>query len=339
MKKYRVLCCFGTRPEAIKMAPVVRELAKRSTLNALTAVTGQHRELLDQVLHLFDIPVDYDLNVMIPRQSLTDVTVNVLRGMEKVLEEVGPDMLLVHGDTATTLAASLAAYYRQVPVGHVEAGLRTFDRYQPFPEEMNRVLTDHLAALHFAPTGLNREHLRREGIEGEGVFTTGNTAVDAITDITRRVKSFADPVLAGQPWKGRRLVLAEVHRRENFGRPLRSVFRALLRLAAGEEGVHLVVSVHPNPEVQGPAEMLRGRDRILLMNPAVYSDWANLMARAHFIVTDSGGLQEEAPALGVPVLLARDKTERQEAEDAGTVWRVGTDEESILAGCRELLND
>ncbi len=339
MKKYRVLCCFGTRPEAIKMAPVVLELAGRGHLDTTTAVTGQHRQLLDQVLDLFDIPADFDLDVMIPRQSLTDVMVNVLRGMEEVLASVDPDMLLVHGDTATTLAASLAAYYQQVPVGHVEAGLRTFDRYQPFPEEMNRVLADHLAVLHFAPTGLNRDHLLREGIAGESIFTTGNTAVDAIMEVTRRQLPFFDPVLAAEPWAGRRLVLVEVHRRENFGGPLRNVFRALSRLAAEQQDIHLVASVHPNPEVQGPAEALRGRERILMVDPVMYSDWVNLMARAHFIVTDSGGLQEEAPALGVPVLLTRDKTERQEAVEAGTVRRVGVEEETVLAGCRQLLSD
>ncbi len=339
MKRYRVLCCFGTRPEAIKMAPVVRELASRSYLEVVTAVTGQHREILDQVLDLFDIPVDFDLNIMIPRQTLTDVMVNVLRGMEDVLDSVRPDMLLVHGDTATTLGSSLAAYYRRVPVGHVEAGLRTFDRYQPFPEEMNRVLTDHLAVLHFAPTELNRNHLLREGIGPGSIFTTGNTAVDAIMDITHQELGFADPVLASEPWGEHRLVLVEVHRRENFGEPLRNVFRALSRLAAGDENVYLVLSVHPNPEVRKPAELLRARERVLMLEPVTYSDWANLMARADFIVTDSGGLQEEAPALGIPVLLTRDKTERQEAVEAGTVQQVGTDEERVLAACRKLLND
>ncbi len=341
MNRSTILCAFGTRPEAIKMAPVVRELQRRDDhFDVVAAVTGQHRELLDQVLSLFDIHPHFDLNVMTPRQSLTDVMVRVLRGMEEVLTEVQPDMILVHGDTATTLAAALAAYYQRIPVGHVEAGLRTFDRYQPFPEEMNRVLADQLAVLHFAPTSLNRDNLLREGIPSEAVFVTGNTAIDALLLITARSLPFADHVLSGEPWAGRKLVLVEVHRRENFGPPVRCVFRALSHLAAEREDIFVVFSVHPNPEVREPAEaLLSGQDRIAMIQPVSYPDWANLMARAHFIVTDSGGLQEEAPALGVPVLLTRDKTERQEAVTAGTVKQVGTAEGDVLSACRQLLDD
>lgn len=323
------------------MAPVVRELQRRDDhFDVVAAVTGQHRELLDQVLSLFDIHPHFDLNIMTPRQSLTDVMVRVLRGMEEVLTEAQPDMILVHGDTATTLAAALAAYYQRTPVGHVEAGLRTFDRYQPFPEEMNRVLSDQLAVLHFAPTRQNRDNLLREGIQDEGVFVTGNTAIDALMMVTARGLPFTDPVLRGEPWEGRRLVLVEVHRRENFGSSIRCVFSALSHLAAEREDIFVVFSVHPNPEVREPAEsILSGQDRIAMIQPVAYADWANLMERAHFIVTDSGGLQEEAPALGVPVLLTRDKTERQEAVTAGTVRQVGTAEDDVLSACRQLLDD
>lgn len=319
------------------MAPVVSELASRSTLDVVTAVTGQHRELLDQVLDLFDIDPEFDLHVMKPRQSLTDVTVRVLRGLENVYREVDPDMVLVHGDTATTLAASLAAFYQKVPVGHVEAGLRTFDRYQPYPEEMNRVLTDHISELHFAPTSMNREHLLREGIAEERIFVTGNTAIDALMSTVEKDIPFSLPVLRERPWEGRRLVLVEVHRRESFGRALRDIFRALLRFVRECGEVFMVCSVHPNPEVSGPAGILRGRDRILTIEPVSYPDWARLMDEAHLIVTDSGGLQEEAPALDTPVLLTREKTERHEAIEAGTVRKVGVREDSVLSACRELL--
>ncbi len=321
------------------MAPVVSELQNRGTLEVITAVTGQHRELLDQVLELFGIDPEFNLHVMKPRQSLTDVTVRVLRGLEDIYREVEPDLVLVHGDTATTLAASLAAFYQKVSVGHVEAGLRTFDRYQPYPEEMNRVLTDHISELHFSPTGMNRDHLLREGVREENIFVTGNTAIDALMSTVEKDIPFALPALRERPWEGKRLVLVEVHRRESFGGPLRDIFRALARFVQECEEVFMVCSVHPNPEVSGPAQLLRGRERILTIDPVSYPDWARLMDAAHFIVTDSGGLQEEAPSLNTPVLVAREKTERQEAIEAKTVKKVGVSEESVFSACRQLLQD
>jgi len=341
LKRRKIACVFGTRPEAIKMAPVVDELHRRDDrIETVTVVTGQHRELLDQVLKVFDITVDFDLQVMTPRQTLTEVTVRCLRRLEELLPDIQPDLVLVHGDTATTLATALAAFYQQIPVGHVEAGLRTFDRYQPFPEEMNRVLTDHICTLHFAPTALNLQHLKREGVRRDRVFVTGNSAIDALLTVTDDDYQFSTPQLSGQPWGDRRLVLCDLHRRENFGEPLREVLTGLARLIGGQSDVYLVVSVHPNPEVAEPVgEILAGRDRIQLIDPLDYREWANLMASCHMLITDSGGLQEEAPALGVPVLLARDKTERPEAVQAGTVRKVGTDADALVEAGGRLLND
>jgi len=339
LSRKRIVCTFGTRPEAIKMAPVVKALRRHTHWETITAVTGQHREMLKQVMALFGLEAEVDLDIMTHAQSLTDITTRCLQGLEPVFADIRPDMVLVHGDTTTTLAASLAAFYQQIPVGHVEAGLRTFDPMQPFPEEMNRVLTDRIATLHFAPTNLNRRHLEREAASGDTIFVTGNTAIDALFEVTDPDYRFASDVLGAAPWGDRPLVVCDVHRRESFGDPIRRVARALRELVERER-LHLVLSVHPNPEVSGPLRAaLEGVPGVSLVEPVGYGDWANLMARAHFIVTDSGGLQEEAPALGVPVLLTRDKTERPEAVEAGTVLQVGGDGSRLLEAARRLLTD
>ncbi len=339
MKSKRIVCTFGTRPEAIKMAPVVKQLRDRDHWEIVTVVTGQHREMLRQVMDLFDLRAQVDLDIMSHAQSLTDITTRCLTGLESVFARVEPDLVLVHGDTTTTLAAALAAFYGRIPVGHVEAGLRTFDLLQPFPEEMNRVLADRISSLHFAPTDLNRRHLEREGISGDTIFVTGNTAIDALLEVTDSGYTFCNEQLRSKPWEDCPLVVCDVHRRESFGDPIRSVARALARLVT-EEDLYLVVSVHPNPQVREPlSKILGGVPGISLVEPLHYGDWANLMARSHFVITDSGGLQEEAPALGVPVLLTRDKTERPEAVDAGTVLQVGGDGSRLLDAARRLLRD
>ncbi len=324
------------------MAPVIKALQKRSHLfDVVTVVTGQHREMLRQVLGLFDIVPDDDLDIMRETQSLTDITTRCLVGLESVFFGYQPDLVFVHGDTTTTLAAALAAYYQQIPVGHVEAGLRTYDRYQPFPEEMNRVLTDHLSELHFAPTWSNQQQLEKEGAKRDTIFVTGNTAIDALLAITSPDHPFTHDSLRARPWKDRALILCDVHRRENFGRPLSQIARGLRRLVAAHPDSYLVLSVHPNPAVREVMEsVFSSQERVLKIAPLDYADWANLMNQARFIVTDSGGLQEEAPALGVPVLLARKKTERPEAVAAGTVKLVGTDEQAVFdMGARLLTED
>nr|WP_278199554.1 UDP-N-acetylglucosamine 2-epimerase (non-hydrolyzing) [Thermaerobacter marianensis] len=335
-----VLTIFGTRPEATKMAPVILELARRPGVRVQVAVTAQHRQLLDQVLDLFAIRPDFDLDIMQPRQSLTDITTRALRGLEDVLGQTRPHLVLVHGDTTTTLAGALAAFYQQVAIGHVEAGLRTYDKYQPFPEEINRRLTDALCDLHFAPTPTARDNLLREGIDPAGIFVTGNTAIDALLAVVKPDYRFRRDELARFPAPGRRLVLCEAHRRENWGKPLEAVARALRRLVERNPDVELVYSVHPNPVVAETVRRhLEGLERVALLDPPEYADWANLMARATLLLTDSGGLQEEAPALGIPVLLLRDKTERPEAVAAGTVLQVGPHEEPIVREAERLLHD
>ncbi|MFO7942051.1 MAG: UDP-N-acetylglucosamine 2-epimerase (non-hydrolyzing) [Bacillota bacterium] len=339
MKSKRIICTFGTRPEAIKMAPVVKQLQGRNHWEVSTVVTGQHREMLKQVMDLFGLRASVDLDIMSHAQSLTDITTRCLGGLEPVFSRMKPDLVLVHGDTTTTLAAALSAFYGRVPVGHVEAGLRTFDPLEPFPEEMNRVLTDRISSLHFAPTDLNRRHLERESVSGDTIFVTGNTAIDALLEVTDSGYIFGNEELRCTPWGDSPLVVCDVHRRESFGEPIRSVARALARLVTDED-LHLVVSVHPNPEVKEPLlQILEGCPNISLVEPLHYGDWANLMARSHFVITDSGGLQEEAPALGVPVLLTRDKTERPEAVEAGTVLQVGGDGSRLFDAARRLLRD
>ena len=339
MKPIRVMTIFGTRPEAIKMAPLVLELQSRQGIQPICCVTAQHREMLDAVLEIFRLKPDYDLNIMEPRQTLSTITTKCLLGMEGVLEEAKPDLVLVHGDTSTTFAGALAAFYRQIPVGHVEAGLRTWDKYSPFPEEMNRKLVGDIADLHFCPTPANRENLAREGIT-DGVFVTGNTVIDALKTTVRTDYSFSTQALNSLDYTGKRIILVTCHRRENYGQPMANIMTALRRIADAFPDVELIYPVHLSPVVREAAgKYLSGHPRIHLIDPLSADEMHNLMARAYLVMTDSGGLQEEAPALGRPVLVLRRETERPEAVRAGTVRLAGTEEEEIFSLASELLSD
>lgn len=338
MKK-RILSVFGTRPEAIKMAPLVKELAARPGLESLCCVTGQHREMLRSVLDTFSIRPDADLDIMAPGQTLSDITTRVLRGMDGALDALRPDLVLVHGDTSTTFAASLAAFYHKIPVGHVEAGLRTHDRYSPFPEEMNRRLTGALAELHFCPTEGNRANLAREGVT-ENVFVTGNTVIDALRTTVREGYVFSLPELNALPWGEKRILLVTCHRRENYGEPMENIFSALRQIAETHPETELVYPVHPSPVVRAAAERhLADAPGVHLLPPLDTLDMHNLMGRCFLVLTDSGGLQEEAPALGKPVLVLRTETERPEAVEAGTVKLAGVERERIVALTEKLLGD
>ncbi|MDQ7859719.1 MAG: UDP-N-acetylglucosamine 2-epimerase (non-hydrolyzing) [Armatimonadota bacterium] len=329
---------FGTRPEAVKMAPVVARLRESAEFRPLVVVTAQHREMLDQVLRLFDITPDRDLDIMLPEQSLFDIATRALAGLDPVLRELRPAMVLVQGDAASTMLGALAAFYHRIPVGHVEAGLRTHDKYQPYPEEMNRRLTSVLADLHFAPTPWARDNLLREGTPPERVVVTGNTVIDALLDVARRPDVAPPPGLP--PLDGRRMLLVTTHRRENWGEPLRQVYLALLDLLERFPDVVVVFSVHPNPAVRRVADdILGGHPRAHLIAPPDYGPFVRLMARAYLILTDSGGLQEEAPALGTPVLVLREVTERPEGVAAGTVELVGTSRARITERAARLLAD
>jgi UDP-N-acetylglucosamine 2-epimerase (non-hydrolysing) len=341
--RLRVLSVFGTRPEAIKMAPVVAALAAASDIESRVCATGQHREMLDQVLSLFRITTDYDLAVMRPAQNLGEVTAAVLAGLDGILSEFQPDLVLVHGDTTTALAASLAAFYRRIPIGHVEAGLRTGDIQSPWPEELNRKVADSVSELYFAPTGKSRANLLAEGAPDERIFVTGNTVIDALHDIASVIEN--DPALSVEMEQrfglaaDRKVVLVTGHRRESFGAGFERICRALGRLADRPD-VQIVYPVHLNPNVKGPVERLLGsRENIRLIPPQDYLPFVYLMKRAHLILTDSGGVQEEAPSLGKPVLVMRDTTERPEAVEAGTVRLVGTDDSLIVSEAARLLDD
>ncbi len=338
----KIAVVVGTRPEAIKMAPLIRELkAAPSRWDVSVVATAQHRELLDQVFRLFDITPDHDLDIMQAGQTLFDVTERALRGLERVFAEISPDMVLVHGDTTTTFIGALASYYLKIPVGHVEAGLRTGRRYSPFPEEMNRRLAGALTELHFAPTHQAAWNLRSEGIDGNSILVTGNTVIDALLTVAAREDSPEGlPELPDDLGNGRRLILMTAHRRESFGAPLERAFNALAEIADAHPDCHLVYPVHPNPNVKGPAErILGGRANVQLCEPLDYAPFVYLMKRAHVIITDSGGVQEEAPSLGVPVLVMREVTERPEAVEAGTVSLVGTDADRIRQELGRLLDD
>ncbi len=338
MKK--VLTVFGTRPEAIKMAPVVQALNHSPWFECRVAVTAQHREMLDQVLDLFGIVPAHDLDIMCPGQSLFDITVRALRGLEDILRQEVPDCVLVHGDTTTTFAGALAAYYLQIPVGHVEAGLRTGNKFAPFPEELNRHLTGVLADLHFAPTARARENLLAENVPRERIVVTGNTVVDALLATARRDYRFTEPGLAGLDLSRYRILLVTTHRRENLGAPLRGVYRALCRILDDFPDTLLVFPVHPNPAVwEGVRAELADRERVILTAPLAYLPFVKLMQAAHLVLTDSGGLQEEAPALGKPVLVLRDTTERPEAVEAGTAKLVGLREDVVYQTTARLLAD
>ncbi len=337
MKKWKVMTIFGTRPEAIKMAPLVLELQKYpEQIESIVTVTAQHRQMLDQVLETFEITPNYDLNIMKDRQTLIDVTTNALQGLDQVMKEAQPDIVLVHGDTATTFIASLAAYYNQIAIGHVEAGLRTWNKYSPYPEEMNRQLTGVMADLHFAPTEVSKKNLIDENKNADTIFVTGNTAIDALA--TTVSEHYTHPVLdkIGED----RMILLTAHRRENLGEPMRHMFKAITRILAEHDDVQVVYPVHMNPAVREIAnEILGDNERVHLIEPLEVFDFHNFAANSYMILTDSGGVQEEAPSLGKPVLVLRDTTERPEGIAAGTLKLAGTEEDTIYTLAKELLTD
>lgn len=338
-KKIKVMSVFGTRPEAIKMCPLVLELQKHPEIESIVCLTGQHREMLDQVMEVFGITADYDLNIMRPRQTLTTITADVLTNMEPVLKECMPDIVLVHGDTTTSTASALAAFYQQIPVGHVEAGLRTFNIYSPFPEEMNRTITGRIATYHFSPTKLNESNLRREGVT-KNIYVTGNTVIDAFQTTVKEDFEFTTPEIKDIGSFDGRLVLLTAHRRENLGKPLENICRAVKRLVEDFPDIKFVYPVHLNPRVRETVfSILDDTERAVLIDPIDVEEMHNLMARSYLVMTDSGGLQEEAPACGVPVLVLRTETERPEAVEAGTVKVVGVDENDIYDAAVELLTN
>ncbi len=331
---------FGTRPEAIKMAPLVQALEREPGVESVLCVTAQHREMLDQVLELFELTPKHDLNIMKPNQTISQITTNVLLGIEAVLAEEKPDIVLVHGDTTTTFATALAAFYQQIPIGHVEAGLRTFDKYSPYPEEMNRVMTGHLADIHFAPTERNRQNLLAEGISDDKIHITGNSVIDALLTVVKKPYEFTDKTLAGIDFEKRRVITVTCHRRENLGEYMENIFSAIRDIAEEFEDVEVIYPVHLNPKVRKTADkILSGTDRIHLIEPQQYQPFVNLMARSYLIITDSGGMQEEAPSIGKPVLVVRKETERPEAVEAGTVKLAGVDRDTIYSMTKELLTD
>ena len=339
MSKLKIMSVFGTRPEAIKMAPLVKELARRKEIESICCLTGQHREMLDSVMEIFDLKGDYDLNIMEKSQTLSTITTKTILGMDKVIDTAQPDMILVHGDTSTTFAGALAAFYHKVPVGHVEAGLRTWDKYSPFPEEINRTLVGDIAALHFSPTVANRDNLLRESVQGE-IFITGNTAIDAMKYTVRDDYRFQTAALNELDFASRRVIVVTCHRRENYGKPMQDIMHAIAAIAKTHPDVEVVYPVHLSPTVRECAfGILGGKDRIHLIDPIDVQEMHNLMARSYLVMTDSGGLQEEAPAMGKPVLVMRRETERPEAIAAGTVKLAGVERDTIIKMASELLDD
>jgi len=338
VEKLRVLSIFGTRPEAIKMAPLVKELEKRKEVESIVCVTAQHREMLDQVLNIFDIVPDYDLDIMQARQTITDVTTRVLTGLGGIFQGAKPHIVLVHGDTTTTFAGALAAFYNRVMIGHVEAGLRTYNKYEPFPEEMNRVLTSSLADLHFAPTQKARQNLVREGIPEDKICVTGNTVIDALKYTLSDSYIFDDPTLRTIDFSNRRVITLTAHRRENLGEPLREICEAVLTILERHHDVKVVYPVHKNPAVRETVySVLGSHDRIHLIEPLELTDMHNLLNRSYLVMTDSGGLQEEVPSMGKPVLVLRNVTERPEGIEAGTLKLAGTRQGRIVELANELL--
>ena len=336
-RRIKVMSVFGTRPEAIKMAPLVQELARRPEFESLCCLTGQHRQMLDSVMEIFHLKAQYDLDIMERQQTLSSITTKTLLGMERVLTEAEPDLILVHGDTSTTFAGALAAFYHKVPVGHVEAGLRTYDKYSPFPEEMNRTLVGDIATLHFAPTRANAENLRRESVQGE-IFITGNTVIDAMKTTVRPDFVFEDETLNRLDFPEKQVITLTCHRRENYGAPMEAILTAVRTIVEENPNVEVVYPVHVSPVVQDCAHRLLGdHPRIHLIAPLDVAQMHNLMARSYLVLTDSGGLQEEAPALGKPVLVLRRETERPEAIAAGTAKLAGVETEPIIALTQELL--
>ncbi len=338
MNKLKVMTVFGTRPEAIKMAPLVLELQKRDEIESIVCLTAQHRQMLDMVMDMFGIAADYDLNIMKERQTLAGITTRALSGLDDVMKEAKPDVVLVHGDTTTTLAGSMAAFYNQIKVGHVEAGLRTYDKYSPFPEEMNRRITGVIADFHFSPTISNKRNLLRETVDESKIYITGNTVIDAINYTVKEDYKFKDEKLAKVDYKNRRVILVTAHRRENLGEPLENICNAIKRLADEFKDTEIIYPVHLNPAVREVAfKILGDTENIHLIEPLDVDELHNLMSRCFMVMTDSGGLQEEAPALGKPVLVLRQETERPEAIAAGTAKLAGTDEERVYKLAKELL--
>ena len=332
----KVMTIFGTRPEAIKMAPLVKELKARKEIECIVCVTAQHRQMLDQVLETFEIKPDFDLNIMKPGQTLSDITSRALKGVEEVIREVHPDIVLVHGDTTTTFAGALAAFYNQVDIGHVEAGLRTWNKYSPYPEEMNRQMVGVMADMHFAPTENSKNSLLKEGKKPETIYVTGNTAIDALKTTVN--KEYTNPIF---DWLGNdRLILLTAHRRENLGEPMRHMFKAIKRIVDEFDDVKVIYPVHLNPKVRMVADEILGNDsKVKLIEPLEVIDFHNFQNKSYIILTDSGGIQEEAPSLGKPVLVLRDTTERPEGIEAGTLKLVGTDEDTIYRETKRLLDD
>lgn len=341
MKKLKIMTVFGTRPEAIKMCPVVLEMRKHlEYIEPIVAVTAQHREMLDQVLNLFEIVPDYDLNIMTQGQTLYDITEKALSGLHKVFDEAKPDIVLVHGDTTTTFVGALAAFYAQTTVGHVEAGLRTGNKYSPFPEEMNRKLTGAISDFHFAPTAVSKENLLNENVDQKRIFVTGNTVIDALNTTVKENFKFEDSKLEKVLSSGHRLILMTTHRRENLGEPMRHVYSALKEVLLTHKDVEAIFPMHKNPKVREVAESILGDlEQVHLIEPMEYEPFANLMNKVDIVLTDSGGIQEEAPALGKPVLVLRDTTERPEAVSAGTVKLIGTAKEDVLLETNLLLDN
>ena len=339
MSKIKVMTVFGTRPEAIKMAPLAIELKKYENIESIVCVTAQHREMLDQVLEIFNITPEYDLDIMKTRQTLIGITTRVLEGLDEVIKKEQPDIVLVHGDTSTSFVAGLAAFYNQVTVGHVEAGLRTYDKYSPFPEEMNRQLTGRIADLHFSPTKQNRENLLKENISDESIYITGNTVIDALKTTVKKDYKFKEEILNTIDFDNRRVIIVTAHRRENLGEPLENICNALKTIVEEYKDVELVYPVHLNPAVRETAFGILGdMDRVHLINPLDVEDLHNAMAKSFMVMTDSGGIQEEAPALAKPVLVLRRETERPEAVAAGTVKIAGVDKDVIISLAKELLD-
>lgn len=336
MKKIRVMTIFGTRPEAIKMAPLVKELEKREEIESVVCVTAQHRQMLDQVLETFNITPDYDLNIMKQGQTLVDITTKALQSLSEVISQVKPNIVLVHGDTTTTLSGSLAAFYNQVAVGHVEAGLRTYDKYSPFPEEVNRQVTGVIADMHFAPTEVSKNNLLKEGKKEETIYVTGNTAIDALKTTVK--DDYYHPIL--DKIGNDKIILLTAHRRENLGKPMKNMFRAIKRIVEEFDGIQVIYPVHLNPLVRQAAdEVLGDNDKVHLIEPLEVLDFHNFLNKSYIIMTDSGGIQEEAPSLGKPVLVLRDTTERPEGVSAGTLRLAGTDEDVIYDLTKLLLTN
>ena len=339
MNRLRVLSVFGTRPEAIKMAPLIKAIESSNQIESLVCVTAQHREMLDQVLEIFDIAPDYDLDIMKDRQSITGITTRVLEGLEQVIEEAKPDIVLVHGDTTTTFAGALAAFYHKVTIGHVEAGLRTYNKHEPFPEEMNRVLTSSLADLHFAPTDKARENLLNEGVNDNRIFVTGNTAIDALKLTLSDSHIFEDSVLSSIDFGQSRVITVTAHRRENLGHPLTEICGAIFQIVNEYDDVQVVYPVHMNPAVREIVNSILGsHPRIHLIDPLSIRDMHNLLNKSYMVMTDSGGLQEEVPSMGKPVLVLRNVTERPEGVEAGTLRLVGAKKGTIITSAKELLD-